>query len=160
MDIADRADSGGRVLWRSRARSRSWSPDLPFHFRLCRKAFELTENGDDRQSSAVALVADRAILLFDVAVDVHGVPFFRVADVVDRDVVVLAPKEGDGVEALTRAQHVLRSGLALTLRDYPMLDADRLADAGIGPAGRIARGKSSGRAGLQMFVDQDSAVHP
>ena len=41
-----------------------------------------------------------------------------------------------------------RGGLALALRDDPVLDADRLAAVRVGPARDVARGEDAGRAGL------------
>ena len=58
------------------------------------------------------LEAQQAVLAGDVAVDRQLVPFLGMADIVDRDVVVLAPEERHGVELLAQAEHVAapRSG--------------------------------------------------
>ena len=104
------------------------------------------------------LVAQQAVLAGDVAVDRQLVPFLGVADIVDRDVVVLAPEERHGVELLAQAQHVERRGLALALGDHPVLDADRLAAVRIGPAGDVAGGEDARRAGLEKRVDHDAAI--
>ena len=82
----------------------------------------------------------------------------RVADVVDRHVVVLAPEEGHGVESVTLAQDVSRRRLALTLRHDPVLDPDALAGVRIRPARDVAGGKDAGSAGLEPLVHQDPAV--
>jgi hypothetical protein len=49
------------------------------------------------------------------------------ADVVYRDIIVLTPEERHGDELLAASEHVERSGLALSLGDNPVLDADVLA---------------------------------
>ena len=86
------------------------------------------------------------------------VPLLRVADVVDGDVVVLAPEERHGVEALAPAEDVARRRLALAFGDHPVLDADPIARVRIGPARDVAGGEDAGRAGLEVLVDGDAAV--
>ena len=65
------------------------------------------------------------------------------ADVVDRDVVMLAPEKRDGVEAFAMSQHVARGDLALALSDDPVFDADPLAGPPIGPARDVSRRENS-----------------
>src|ERR1019366_6516680 len=93
------------------------------------------------------------------AVDANAVPLLGVADVVDGDVVVLAPEKRHGGEALAPPQHVAGRDLALALRHDPVLDAHAIAGPGIGPARDVARGEHAGRAGFEILADGDPAVH-
>src|SRR5258708_26733629 len=81
------------------------------------------------------------------------------ADIVDRDIVMLAPKEGDAIETLPTPQHVERRDLALPFRDHPVLNADALAGMGIGPAGDVAGREDAGRAGFEVLVDSHAAIN-
>src|SRR4029453_19630935 len=85
-------------------------------------------------------------------IDLHTVPAFGVTDVVDRDVVVLAPEERHGVKRLTPAQHVARGRLTLTLGHHPGFNANPLAGVRIRPTGNIARRKDSGDGGFEEFA--------
>src|ERR1700739_2072763 len=80
------------------------------------------------------------------------------SDVVDRHVVMLAPEEWHGIEALALAQHVERSDLALALGHHPVLDADPAAGMRIGPAHNIAGGVNAGRAGFEELVHRNAAI--
>src|SRR6185295_8717876 len=95
--------------------------------------------GHGGDASPVAEGDDGAALL-EGAVDLDRIPLRGVADIVDAHVVVLAPEEGDGVEALALPEDVARGRLPLALGHYPVLDADALAGVGIGPAGDVAHG--------------------
>src|SRR5258708_22358750 len=80
------------------------------------------------------------------------------ADVIDRDIVVLAPKKRHGIEGLPTPQYVERRDLALPFRDHPVLDADALAGMRIGPAGDVAGCEDAGRAGFEVLVDSHAAI--
>src|SRR3546814_8315377 len=80
------------------------------------------------------------------------------ADVVDHDVVMLAPEEGDRREAFSPAEHVACRRRTLPLGDRPMLDADIVAGLGVGPARDIACREDAGRARFEEGVDQHAAV--
>src|SRR5215467_7820622 len=80
------------------------------------------------------------------------------ADIVDRNVIVLAPEERYGRELLPISEHVECCGLALPLCDDPMLDANSCARMWIGPAGNVARGKDSWRAGFKIIVNHNATV--
>ena len=80
------------------------------------------------------------------------VPVLGVADIIDRDVIMLAPEERHGVELLAAAEHVQRRGLALALGHDPVFDADALAAMRIGPARDVAGGEDFRRAGLEIVV--------
>src|SRR5262245_51243667 len=80
------------------------------------------------------------------------------ADIVDRDVVVLTPEEGDCIKFLTVAEHVESRGLALALGYHPVLEAYHLAEMGIGPPRDVAGGEDRGLGGLEIGVHGDAAV--
>ena len=70
------------------------------------------------------LKRNRQSLAGDVAFDLERVPAFGMADIVDRDVVMLAPEERHGGEILALAQHVARRVPGPGARHHPMLHAD------------------------------------
>src|SRR5665213_2040408 len=76
------------------------------------------------QHPAAFHIACDTVALHDVAVDLNGVPCFGVPDVIDRNVVMLAPEERHGAERLALPKHVERRGLTLALGDDPVLDAN------------------------------------
>jgi hypothetical protein len=56
------------------------------------------------------------------------------SDVIDRNVIMLAPEKWRGREWLAKAQHVACRRLTLALRNHPMLDADLVPGIGITPS--------------------------
>src|SRR5262245_45306334 len=106
------------------------------HSRLQRafgaEALPIATDRHAREQLARQAVADAAVACIRRAVDVDAVPLLRVADVLDRHVVVLAPEERHGVESLPASQHVQRRDLALALRQHPVLDSDALTGVRIG----------------------------
>src|SRR5262249_28434653 len=74
--------------------------DAPLHHEFGPEAFDITIDRGDCQHPAVALIAQQAVPRRDIAVDRQVVPLFGVADVVDRNVVVLAPEERHGGKRL------------------------------------------------------------
>src|SRR5271155_3970260 len=124
--------------------------------------FEALSVAEDRgrgEGLSVSLVSKEAILLGDIALDRDLVPSLGMADVVDRDVVMLAPEEGSRRERRPVADHIERGDLALALRDNPMLDPNRLATDRIWPTRDIARGEYTGRARFEIGVDNDAPIH-
>src|SRR5262249_3988038 len=97
-------------------------------------------------------VTHDAVALHHVALDVDGVPFLSVPDIVDRHVVVLAPEERCRPEWCFHAHHVERRDLPLPLGDDPVLDANALTRNGIGPTRDIAGRVDARRARLHEFV--------
>src|SRR5262245_54594197 len=79
-------------------------------------------------------------------------------DIVDGNIVVLAPKEGHGVERRLTTEHIAGCGLALSLGDNPMLDANGLARMAIRPSRDITRSVDAGRTGLQILIDSNAPV--
>ena len=128
------------------------------HRKLRLQAFEVAEDRRDREHAPVALEPQAAVLAGDIAVDREVVPLLGMADIVDRDVVVLAPEEGDGGKFLAITEHVQRRGLSLALGNHPMLDAYRLAAIGIGPPRDIAGGENRRLAGFEIGVHGDAAI--
>jgi hypothetical protein len=97
-------------------------------------------------------VGARVAVLRDV------IPGGGVADVIDRNVVMLASEERDGGVAFAPTKHVPTRGLALPLGDHPVLDAQPLAAVLVGPAGDVACRENAGRAGFEIFIDDDAAI--
>src|SRR4029079_10571488 len=103
--------------------------------------------------------SDRAILLFNISFDVNRVPFLRMTDIVDCHVVMLTPKEWYLFEPLMQAQHILRSGLSLTLCHNPVLYTNWLTGERIGPACCIPCCGDSWCTGFQILLYGNPAVH-
>src|SRR5262249_48804772 len=106
----------------------------------------------------VALVRDGAIARVERSIDFHRIPLLRMADVVQLEIVVLAPEKRYRIEPDALAEDVLRCNLALTLGNHPVLNANALTRMRIWPARNIARRINALRAGLQVFVDRDAAI--
>src|SRR5262249_50385144 len=115
-------------------------------------------NRGDGEDTAAAPVGHRRVLRAEAAVDFDGVPLLGVPDIVDAHVVVLAPEERDGVEALAQAEHVLCGNLTLALGHTPVLDANAVAGMRVGPPRDVTRREHAGNAGLQILVDRESPV--
>ena len=80
-----------------------------------------------------------------------------VANVLDVYLKMVAPEKWRIAERLSRAEHIPRCNLPLSLRDHPMLYPDP-ASARVRPARNIAGGKDSRNVGLQKFIDQHTIV--
>src|SRR5262249_39549313 len=131
---------------------------LLLHRHLGLEAGDVPEDRGDGERATALLVAHQAVLARNITLDRHFVPGLGVADIVDRDVVMLAPKEWYGLELFAPAQHIQRGRLPLTLGDDPMFDADALPRVRIGPARDVAGAIDVGRARLQVTVDREAAV--
>src|SRR3989442_11516991 len=124
-----------------------------FHFHLGFEAFAIAKYRGDGELLVAATVDDRAIVIFEAPVDVDRVAGLGVADIVDCDVVMLAPEEGDRIESLAAAEDIARCSLSLAFGDDTMLDADALAGMWIGPPGDVAGSEHTRGAGLEVLVD-------
>src|ERR1700680_3918571 len=131
---------------------RQWTPDaywLPrrvsFHRYLGLEAFEVTEDRGDGKHAPIALEPQDTVLRGNIPLSRELIPLIGMADIVDRDVVVLAPEEGHGGKSLAVPEHVERSGVTLALCHYPMLDANALAAMQIRPARNVAAVQSRDR---------------
>ena len=122
----------------SRLRNRA----LEFDFGA--QALEVAMDHRDRELAAVAQIGDRAVARFDRTVDPDLVPFLRMADIGDSEVMLLGPEEGHGVERLSPAKHVARCRLALPLGYDEMLDANVLATARSGQRAMSPAANTSG----------------
>src|SRR5689334_21901939 len=111
----------------------SWRLGTPLDLRLRLEALLVTEDRGHREHLGAAHEAHADVVFARIAVDVDAVPVLGVPDVVDAHVVVRAPKERSLRERRARAEHVARGGLAVPLREHPVLDANALARVGIGP---------------------------
>src|ERR1051326_6459279 len=88
-----------------------------------------------------------------------ALPSFGVPDIVDAHVEVRAPEERHLIEPFARAQNIPRRGLALPLRDDPVLHANRLARMPIGPARDVTGRVDAGCTRLEVLVYHDAAIH-
>src|SRR3569623_386102 len=122
------------------------------------EAVGVAEDRSHRQRLAVELVFKQAIVRRDLAMHDDLIPLFRMADIIDRNIVMLAPEERHGVECFARAQHIARGHLSLALGHNPMLDTYVRALMRVRPARDVARGIDSRRAGLQYSVDDNATV--
>src|ERR1700691_663066 len=80
-------------------------------------------------------------------------------DIIDRDVIVLAPKERYDNEGLTESKDVTRRHLSLALRHSPVFDPDPIAGVRIRPSRNITGSKYTRGAGFQEFVDRNASIH-
>src|SRR6266550_2384657 len=131
---------------------------LPLHSDFGLEILAIASDAGDGELLVAGHVLHDAIALGRITFDDCTIPTLGVAHVVDLDVVVHAPEERDGIEALARAENVAGRCLALALRDDPMLDADRAAAVGIRPARDVPRRENVRRARLETFVDDDALV--
>ena len=81
------------------------------------------------------------------------------ADIVDRNIVVLAPEERNGVESFMSPEHVEGRGLSLAFREDPMLDANSLAGVRVRPARYVAGREDPRRARFEIGVHDDAAIN-
>src|SRR6185369_1439212 len=123
-----------------------------FHRRLSAQTLEIARNRCDGASAAIFLVGYSAITRIEASVHLNSIPLLSVTDVIDRHVIMLAPEEGDRIELVATAEHILRRGLALSFGDYPMFDANSFPGVRIRPAGGIASGEDSTHRGLEELV--------
>ena len=98
-----------------------------FHCDLGSKAFKVAIDRDDGSHAPIALETEEAVFAHDVAVYNDVIPFLGMTHIIDRNIVMLAPEEGDLVKGVAIAKHIKSRGLPLSLGDNPMLDAEVLA---------------------------------
>jgi len=128
------------------------------HADLGLQILDVAKDRGDGEGASVAPKAQQAIPGVDVAVHGDLVPCLRMADVIDRNVVVLAPERRDGIEGLASPEHIQRRDLSLAFRDHPVLDPNGLAGARIWPARDVAGGEDARSAGLQHGVHRNAAI--
>src|SRR6185295_4527851 len=100
---------------------RSLRRGVLLQFGLGREAVAVAEDGGDGERATALQEGDLAVVLGERALDLGGVPAGGVADIGNGHVVMLAPEEGHGIEALAAAEDVARRRLALALGDHPVL---------------------------------------
>src|SRR5437899_10647099 len=96
---------------------------------------------------------------FQIAGNIRASFAAAVADVADVQIEMVTPEKRRHNEGLTRANNVARSGLALPLRDDPVLHP-HAPRARIGPARDVASGKYSRHICLQKFGYIYAVVRP
>jgi hypothetical protein len=67
--------------------------DLMLHHNFGLKTLEVAKDRSDSCHASVPFEAEKAVFVHDIAVDLDLIPGFRVTDIIDRDVIVLAPEE-------------------------------------------------------------------
>src|SRR5574338_1609683 len=67
---------------------------LPFHRQLRLEALAVTKDARHRKDPITGPIPRARVVLLQAAVDVDGIPALGMADVVDGDIVVLAPEKG------------------------------------------------------------------
>src|SRR5262249_27898267 len=95
----------------------------------------------------------------NIALDGKFVPLLGMADIVDRDVIMLAPEEWDSSKFFAAPEQVAGRGLALTLGHDPMLDANLIAAMRIGPPRDVAGSQNRWLARFQIGVHAHPAIH-
>src|SRR3989475_10271957 len=129
------------------------------HRRFDQEALAIAVDGRDRLHAPGLAVGDQAASRSDASGDLDPIPGFGMSDVVDGDVVVLAPEEGHGAIRLPRAQHSPVHMLSLAFGDDPVLDPDGPAAARVGKTRDVSGRPDALRAGPQRGVDEDAGVH-
>src|SRR6185437_3398081 len=127
-------------------------PRFPLHREFGLKAGEVAVDRGNGEHAALVPVLQQAIPRGDVTVDHDLVPFFGVADIVDRHVIMLTPEKRHRIEGLALPQHVARRGLSLALRHHPVFDPDVFLRMRIGPARDVAGRIDSGNAGFEKLI--------
>ena len=86
-----------------------------FHGDFSLKAFEIAKDRSDRTHSPVALEAKHTVFVHDVAFGHNLVPCLRMTNIVNWDIVMLAPEKRHSGEGQGVPQHIESCGLSLTL---------------------------------------------
>jgi hypothetical protein len=86
-----------------------------FHSSFNPQTINISRDCGDGEYASSQFVRDGTIPRFQVSIDFDGVPFFRVTNILDGEVVVLAPKERHGIESFTIPKNISCGGLSLTL---------------------------------------------
>src|SRR5262249_5253327 len=134
--------------------------NLLLHGALGLEALAIAEDTGHRAHATAIAIAHDGIASLEIPVDFDRVPALGVADVVDRDVIMLAPEEWHVGKGRAVARDRAGAGLALPLGDDPMLDPDEAATARVRPSRGIAdRIDARGRR-LEMSIDDDTVVNP
>src|SRR5262249_5311435 len=113
--------------------------------------------GDCGQPAA-ALVADRAVALFEIAIDADAVRSGSVTHIVDGEIELLSPEERSSREPLACTQHVAGGSRALALRHDPMLHAHSSTETLVGPRGDVTGRVDSVHAGHEVLVHGDAIL--
>src|SRR5690242_4787372 len=88
---------------------------LPLHRQFRLQTLQIARDSRCRERTPALAVAHRAVARVERAVDLHIIPAFGVTDIVDREIVMLAPEERHCIEPLLAPEYVPRRRLALPL---------------------------------------------
>ena len=147
-DLVDRPSSVAKLY-----------PSAALQFELRLQILQVAEDRSDRARASTLPIADETIPAWDASIDRYLVPLLCMADVVNRNVVVLAPKEWRSDEGHALAKQIKGGDLALTFGDDPMFHSEVLSADRLRPPGNVASGEYARRAGLETGVDNDAAIH-
>lgn len=144
-----------------RAGSASSIVILPcFHRAFRFEALQVTRDRRHGQSAFTLAIGHRTVMRSQRAFNRYSIVLLRMPDVIDHDLVVLAPKEWDGGEFLAEAEDISRRNLTLALCYDPVFDADPIAGVRIGPSRDVAGRKYARRARFEVFIDCNAAIEP
>jgi hypothetical protein len=116
-------------------------PGLKGHLGL--QAIAIPSDGRDRDWRILEHEREACVVRLERAIDLHAIPPLCMSNVSDRGVVVLAPKERDGIETLAVAEDISSRRLSQTFGEHPMLDTNTLTAPRVGPARDVAGGKDA-----------------
>src|ERR1035438_6542995 len=101
--------------------------DARFHRRLGLQVLQIPRDRCDSEGASPALIRHGAIPSTGISVDLDRIPMFGMPDIVNGDVVMLTPKEWNGIESFAITQNILCCRLPLTLSHHPVLYAYSLS---------------------------------
>src|SRR4030088_49656 len=112
---------------------RPGSGHASLHRQFLLEAVDVAVDRGDGEHLAIAAIAHHAIARLDVAVYLERVPLLGMTDIVDRQVVMLAPEERNIGKALAPPQYIARDSLTLALGDDPVFDPELFPAVAIRP---------------------------
>ncbi len=122
------------------------------------QAQQVSRDGRHSERAITLLVGHGAVSRVQIAIDLNRIPTLSVPDIVDSNVIVLAPKERHGIESFATTKNIFCRNLSLTLSHYPVLYTDSFPGMRIGPPCNVARSIDTGHTGLEVFIDDDTAI--
>jgi hypothetical protein len=121
-------------------------------------ALQIPRDRCNSEGASPAFIKHGTIPSAEIAIDFDRLPTLGVPDIINGNVIVLAPKEWHGIEPLVIAQNVLCCHLPLPFSHYPVLYPNPISRMRIGPARNIARRKHPWGIGFEVLVDHDTAI--
>src|SRR5688572_2820887 len=132
--------------------------DFALHRELRLHAGPVSRDRCHREYAVSLSVPYRAVALLQASIDLDLIPLGGVPDVVDRQVVVLAPEERDVREGRSLSGDGPAHRLTLPLGEHPVFNPNLAAASGVWPARGVADREDALRRCLEIGVDHDPAV--